>query len=389
MPNRAKGARLHWRSRKDGPGVWEIRDTGTRPISTRTQCREEAEKELAEYISRKARPSGPAAPHELSIAWALTIYADEHAPHTADPARVGYAIDALDSFWGDRPVSDITGRTCRRYAADRKVSPSTARRELGVLQAAVNYCDREGYLTSAPKVTLPPKAEVRERWLTRQEVAWLIRAARALNRDGRHLQWFILDGVNTGSRKATILAMHLGTPSTIGGDVNLETGVMHRSPIGAKETKKRRRSARLPDRYLAHLRRRAARGALYVVERRLVVDGVEQRAMVRDIKKAWARAVSLAQEMAEKQGIELDLTFETPQGPKPIVPHILKHTAITWALQGGATIWDAAGYFSTSPETIQRVYGHHCPDHQSTAVAAAGVGIRAEPTPKPRRSENL
>ena len=92
--------------------------------------------------------------------------------------------------------------------------------------------------------------------------------------------------------------------------------------------------------------------------------------MLADIRKGWARAVPLAEKMAREKGIELDLTQFTGGSMKPITPHILKHTSITWAMQRGATIWDAAGYFSTSAETIERVYGHHSPRHQETAVNA-------------------
>lgn len=89
-----------------------------------------------------------------------------------------------------------------------------------------------------------------------------------------------------------------------------------------------------------------------------------------DIRKGWARAVELAEEMALEAEIKIDLTFPGPNGRKYITPHVLKHTAITWALQRGSTIWDAAGNFSTSAETIERVYGHHSPTHQASAVEA-------------------
>jgi hypothetical protein len=39
-------------------------------------------------------------------------------------------------------------------------------------------------------------------------------------------------------------------------------------------------------------------------------------------------------------------------------------------LQKGASIWDAAGYFGTSPQTIEKTYGHHSPNHQQAARAA-------------------
>jgi integrase len=299
----------------------------------------------------------------------LSIYADEHGSTVAAPERLGYAIEALVPFWGELPVSAVKGETCRRYAKSRinsrtgaPVSAGTIRRELNTLQAAINHCHREGYLLEAPRVVMPPRPASRERWLTRREASWLLRAARNLNRDGQHLQDFIMHGLYTGSRKETILAMHIDRQSPIGGRVDTVNGVLYRKPTGKAETKKRQAIARLPDRYLAHLRRQAKYGRLYVVERQIERGGKVQREMVRDIRKAWARAIPLAEEMALAKGIRIDLNGVTP--------HTLKHTAITWALQKGASIWDAAGYFGTSPQTIEKTYGHHSPSHQESARAA-------------------
>ena len=374
MPRKAKGARLHWRERKDGPSVWEIRDTGILPISTRTNDRAEAEIQFEAYLARKRRAGGPVQPDEMTVSEALSLYGEEHAPSVADPARIGYAIEALDRFWGDLAVNEISRATCKRYVAGRGVASGTCRRELGVLQAAINFCFDEGYLLSPKKVHLPDAAEPTHRWLTRQEAAWLLRGARALNADGKHLADFIMHGLYTGSRKATILAMHIDIASVHGGRVDTVNGVLYRKPYDKKATKKRQGTSRIPPRYLAQLRRQAANGRRYVVERSVQkkVDGetVIQRGMVGDIRKGWKRAVEMAEAMAKKAEIQIDLTMDTESGRKPITPHVLKHTAITWALQKGATIWDAAGYFDTSTATIEKVYGHHSPDHQSSAVEA-------------------
>lgn len=72
---------------------------------------------------------------------------------------------------------------------------------------------------------------------------------------------------------------------------------------------------------------------------------------VGDVKRAFSKAVGDA-------------------GLEGVTPHTLKHTAITWALQGGASIWDCAGFFSTSAETIERTYGHHATDYQESALKA-------------------
>lgn len=360
MPRKEKSARLYWRQRQDRASFWEIRD-GRHRISTGTDDRTQAEEQFAAYLQHKYRPIGPAGPQNITVAQVLTIYAEEHAMHVASPERVGYAIEELVKFWGDLPVSSITGPTCRRYASSRMTrfgklaSSGTTRRELGVLQAALNYCHREGYLVTAPKVVLPPKSLPKERWLTRQEAAWLLRAARNLRVDGRHLAHFILHGLYTGSRKQTILAMHINIPSLSGGHVDTVNGILYRKPQGKQETTKRQRPARLPSRYLAFLRIQARNGRRHIVQ-----DHDGRR--IGDIKNAWKHAIVLAQELAAKKDIQIDLSDATP--------HTLKHTAITWALQKGASPWDAAGYFSTSIETIERVYAHHSPDHQKTAVDA-------------------
>ena len=70
-----------------------------------------------------------------------------------------------------------------------------------------------------------------------------------------------------------------------------------------------------------------------------------------DVKRAFASAVHAA----KLEGV---------------TPHTLKHTAITWAIQNGATTWEAAGFFATSQETIEKVYGHHSPSFMESAREA-------------------
>jgi integrase len=76
---------------------------------------------------------------------------------------------------------------------------------------------------------------------------------------------------------------------------------------------------------------------------------------IASVKTAFARAVQVA-----------GLSTDTGK----IVPHTLRHTAATWLMQRGVSIWQAAGYLGMSPETLNRVYGHHSPDHLKGAAAA-------------------
>ena len=91
------------------------------------------------------------------------------------------------------------------------------------------------------------------------------------------------------------------------------------------------------------MRRWERNGARYVVE----IDG--QR--VGSVKTAWKRALA-------ESGID------------HATRHDLRHTAVSWAMQNGADKWDACGFFGLSLDMLERVYGHHHPDHLRSAVEA-------------------
>lgn len=338
MPQRAKGPRLYWHDLK---GKWVIRDTGRPETATGTADRAVAEKALANYIASRDRPSGPSEPTSFLISDVLELYAREHGQNVRSPARIGYAIDALLGFWGKLTVSTIKGETCRRYAKWRGKADGTVRRELGVLRAALQHCHREGYLLYAPPVVLPEKPAAKDRWLTRDEAARLLWAAYRSQR-GKHLARFILVGLYTGTRKQATLGLQF-VPNTTGGWVDVDQGVLYRRGEGERDSKKRRTPARLPNRLLAHLRRWRADGCRYVVE--------YQGSRIADVQNGFEAAREAA-------------------GLAGVTPHTLKHTAITWAMQRGAKSWDAASYFGTSVQTIESTYGHHSPDHQSSAREA-------------------
>ena len=347
MPRPTKGARL--KRRKNG--VFYIYDgtDGDRRISTGTSDSGEAESALAHYIATKGRPCGPASPHEMTVADVLDIYGTERAPQTRDPARIGDCIRALVPVLGPLPLSDISGAVCRRYAKTRDRAPGTIRKELGTLAAAINFAHAEGHITAAPRVKLPPKPAPRDRWLTRDEAAKLIRAAYR-NPKSRHLARFLLVAVYSGTRSDAILRLGF-MPNTVGGWCDTEAGVLYRRADGEAETKKRTPTVPIPPRLLVHLRRWERQGARYVVE----ADG--QR--VASLKTAWRTALARA-------------------GIPHCTKHDLRHTAVTWAMRNGADKWAAAGFFGLSLDMLESVYGHHHPDHLGSAVEAVGRRPGAE-----------
>lgn len=337
MPRPSKGARLYWRPQR---GQWVILDTGNVQRGTGTADRGEAEKRLAEYIAAKGgRRGGPAEPADLTVAEVLAHYGEHHAPYVRDPARIGYAIAALIPFWGMRTVSAITRANCRAYIDGRGVAPGTIRKELGTLRTALNFCVAEGVLSRAPVVTMPPKPQPRDRVLTRDEVARLLRAARA-HHETRHIARYILLAL-TGTRMAAILALRFDRHPG-GGWIDVNSGVLYRRASDQIETKKRRPPVRLPRRLLSHCRRWAREGGWAIQFRGQKVGS---------IKTAWRRVCAEA-------------------GVEGVTRHTFKHTAITWAMEAGVPLADAAGYFGTSIGTLEREYFHLHPDFQIRTAAA-------------------
>ena len=347
MPQRAKPARL-WR--KPSTGIWYIRYEGKRQLSTRTRERHEAEAVLARFIAERHRPTGPSTPDKMTVAEALELYCEHHAPTVKDPVRIANAVHALVPLLGLLPLSSVNGATCRLYAKRRDRAPGTIRKELGTLAAAINYCHTEGYLTASVKVKLPPRTPPRDRWLTRREAARLLRAAYR-NPRARHVARFILIALYTGTRTNAILGLQF-MPNARGGHIDTERGIMHRRGVGVAETKKRTPPVPVPRALLAHLRRWKRDGSRFVIH----IGGNH----CRQVNSAWTTALKAS-------GIE------------HCTKHDLRHTAITWALQAGMDRWAASGFFGVSLDVLERVYGHHDPQHMRRALAALDLRKSARP----------
>lgn len=362
MPRPSKGPRLWF---DDATGLWYVRD-GTRKRGTGcgAQEREGAEKALAEYIAEKYEPPREGA--ALLVADVLTFYAREFAASHRSTAT-SYAIERLVEWWGSRPITDIRASTCRAYvehrtsstipqakrnaAKARPISTATAARELTVLRAAVNAWHAETPLAALPVVTIPPLPEGRQRWVTRDEAARLLRGARTVEHPDarRALIRFILVALYTGTRSGAIraLAWH---PNTLGGWFDLDRQIMHRRADGEIQTKKRKPSVRIPDRLMPFLRRwRAedlASGRAFVVTYRGEPMDAQRR--------AWTKA-------REAAGLGAD-----------VVPHTLRHTAATWMMHARIPVVDAADYLGMSVDLFWSTYRHAHPDHQTETASRIG-----------------
>lgn len=393
MPRTSKGARLVWRaeSRKaDGSlrnrAGWFIRDGATFTSACGgTGDIERAQKALAEHITAKYRPpvERNRHPDSVQIADAINHYASTVVPSHAKPnetvARLGVVLD----WFGERTLGDINGHLCRDFAAGNG-NGAAARRQLEDLRAAVNFYHKEGYVTSAPAVTLPAKPEPRQRWLTRGEAARLLWAAWRMKqswkgqpsdrRTGRHVARFMLVALYTGTRSAAICNAAM-RPTEGRGYVDLERGVFYRKAEGAKQTNKRQPPVKLPDRLLAHIRRWTRspleiktknRGKSRNIGRMIAQDFVVEwnGKPVTSIKKAFRHA-----RKAAKLG-------------EDVTPHVFRHTAATWLMQQGADVWSAAGFLGMTVDMLIETYGHHHPDYQADAAEAITSKARTRRLPK-------
>ena len=324
--------------------------------STGTADRRQAEAQLAAFLRERQladRPAGPADPASFPIATALDLYATLHAPHTADPSRIAYALVPLLDYWGDQTVDAITKQTCRAYATWRDRKPGTVRREMTTLRAALNFAHEEGRLTRVPHVELPEKPDGKDRWLTHHEAAKLLNAARTGRGDVRlYLPLYIMLGLYTGARPGAILALRWP-------QVDLEAGRIDFAPIGTRRTTKRKvKGQPIPGRLLTFLRLARRRGTDlgYVVH-----DGGAQ---IKDIGGSWSG----------KTGARGHGSFGSAcqrAGLTGVTPHTLRHTCGTWMAQRGVPLHRIGGWLGHTDGRTTELYAHHHPDFMDDARRAA------------------
>ena len=375
MPRPSKGARLYKRkARYHGrklvhQAVWIIKD-GARHIATgcvaspsATKPPREAEQALADYIARKYQPGRRRQDiADIDCADVLSIYLTD-VGEPGNQFEIEARIDRLNEFWGGKTLSEVSALTCSAYVRHRGRAGG-ARRDLETLRAAINHHGKEGLHRGTVRVSLPPKGEPRDRWLTRSEAAalvwhcWRHREKQTVHsgrlkgnsvytdrRPLKHIARFILIGLYTGTRAGAIAsASPLAEPGR--SFVDLDRGIFYRKPIGKRATKKRQTPAPIPSRLLAHMRRWRARKVIATCF--VEFNGKP----VTSVRNGFKTAVRLANLCGN------------------VTPHTLRHTAATWLMQRGVPIWEAAGFLGMSPEILQNTYGHHHPDYLQGAAAA-------------------
>lgn len=249
---------------------------------------------------------------------------------SSDPT-VGYHMGHLRGFFKDVRISQINNQLLREYAKDRtkKVRPSTVRRELDTLSASLGFAKKEGYISETPHIEKPPASPPRERWLTHEEFSKLLAASSG------NLSVYLQIAINTAARPSAIYALKWF-------QVDMKRRIIHFNPEGRLQTKKYRPSVSI-NHYLYPVLK-DARG-----ESEYVLGGVKS------LKKSFAIACKAAH-------------------LKGVTPYTLRHTAITWAVQGGhslANIGQVAGH--RDPRTTLR-YAKHDPSSTRAVTDTLATG---------------
>jgi integrase len=307
----------------------------------------------------------------------MAAYLREYAPTSPSCAFILYMAAPILQWWQGRTLSEIKGATCRAYSEwrtsqknkrskeDKAISSATAKKELSALRAAINwYHGEHGPLPSVPVVKMPEGSPRREDyWLTRQQVAARILAARA-HPQRRHLVRMLLIGVYSGTRPGAILNLKW-MPSTDGGWIDLDKGLIYRRPFGARQSRKRATPVRIHYKLLPHLQRWREHDLT-----RGIVNVITYRGKpMKKARNSWSTAVGMANADHD-------------------APHIMRHTAATWLMQDGkVTLAEASSYLGMSVDTLLRHYAHFHPAYQENAARAMPPRT-ANVTPMKRTNPN-
>lgn len=370
MPRPAKPARLWLHEREGRAPVWVILDRGRQ---YHTGCaaadRAGAEEALATHIARqRATDWSETHPSRVPVVAVLTLFAgSDHVEGLKRSDTVDAAVLKLAEFFANDVVAGLTPPRCRAYRKWRTAQPRaqykdpakaprvgdpTVRRELEVLSAAVNAAHADHKLDYPVKIWMPDPPTARQRFLTRDELARLIHAARRADQGkSAHLARWLILAYLTGSRADALLALQW-MPNTTGGWVDLERGLIFRKAAAQTETDKRRPPIAISKRLAAHLRRwRPKSGKGYVVS--------YEGGRVLSMKRAFATA-------RRKAGLGAD-----------VIPHSLRHTFASHALMNGRSFGEVAEALGTTEQIVKRTYGHLQPDYTRDTVEAVARGRRA------------
>lgn len=340
-------------------------------------------------------PSGD----DYSIGELLKAY-EAREDEVADAER--YALPRLMEFFGKYKPDQLVDGAWRRYRKwrighdhvnapalrkieknqeVRKVSDSTACRELTVMRAAISWAKRNpkwkglGHV----RVVLPDAQQnARIQYLSKAEVRRLVEACVE-----PHTGLFVLLALATAGRHAALLDLKWSAVKwPTGGVTPTDSEVL---PTTFKIVEVRRGQKPTPENTLTGLTGAGTRYATWNKDKLSgpihldlgtatgnkrkpigVISPTNVRLYTALFDAYQRRTTEFVIEYRGRKVDRVDLSeayrragIKRPEAPQ----HVLKHTAISWMVQDGAELARIAALSRTSVRTIERVYGHLSPKH--------------------------
>jgi integrase len=303
-------------------------------VSTRTASRPEAEAFLAAF--RLGAAEEPLA--DLTVPQVLDWYWHHHGKTLMKPSNITLARKYLEPFFGSTPALSLTLEKQEAYEAHRRdagAGSESIRRDLDVMSAALKRAVKYKKLAHCPPIHRLTPAPARERWLSRNEAAALFRELRG--RRQRHVLLFCRLALYTGARTGAILDLTWDR-------VDFASGLIDYRKPGRKLTKKRRGVKPMTPalrRMLGHARRGSS--ATHVI--------------------TWAgeridRVAKAANAAAARAGI------------KGFSPHVLRHTAASWAVQNRVPIFTVGRMLDQNIASTTERYAKLAPEDVLEAMNA-------------------
>lgn len=321
------------------------------------------------------------APSALTVDRALDHYLEEWVntkddlgrPRVVATERIDFAVAHLRAHFGPMTVAGIDDAARKEYCRRRRggeigrISQApTWRRELNVLMAAINHCVARKHLSAdaVPTIELPPHGDVRDRWLTRAELARLFDLSQpaGANRLTR-IHRFVQTAYHTASRKAAVVRLTWF-------QIDRESRLIALQPRGAQQTAKRRPTVPIFDGLQATIERAWAErlpDSSWFLDHDGPIRAEWENLMEACGFGAWIKV------RGAKPGSEYRFVYHG----QPITPHTLRHTRAVHMAQDGIGLWPIAQLLGDSLETVTRNYLHFCPEHLRLAVD----GPTAAPVP--------
>lgn len=313
---------------KRSNGIWYIiHGPGLRrQVSTRTKDRGRAEQVLARFIATAGEKPG----EYPTVGQILNGYYSAKRASVRAPEAIRFAVIGLEPLQHLYP-NQLTPPAISRWARDRGVSDGTVLREVGALRAALAWAVEHQWIDALPKISNPVKIPLpKERWITKEEASQLLSSCRE-----PHMRVFITLALMTAARTGAILEARWD-------QVDWE----RRTISFGRGHGNKRRAAGVPINPELLM---VLKGAKSLACSDFIVEFRGDR--VRTVKTGFAAACRRA-------------------GLEDVTPHVLRHTAATWAVMDGVPLAQVARMLGDSEATVERVYAKHAPEYLRAATAA-------------------